>query len=113
MRNFHDLLRGLPVDNADDALEELAQRIVRQGMGAAAIVFLESAKPFSFIAGQTAIVATPLLGSFIEPMRLERYAGLFGNRDFVERLIRRIEELEDQTAATRGNPPARGESEGK
>ena len=36
----------------------------------------------------------PFVGGFIEPMRLEKYASLLGNRDFIERLIRRIEELE-------------------
>ena len=99
--------QDLPVEDEDAALEELAQRIVNEGMGAAAIVFLESAKPFGFIAGQTAIAATPLLGSFIEPMRLERYANLLSNRDFLERLIRRIEELEDQ----KGKAPKKGETQ--
>lgn len=105
MANMRDWLRNLPVEDENAALEEIAQRIIRAGLGAAAIVFLESAKPFGFIAGQTAIAATPLLGGFIEPLRLERYAGLFGNRDFIERLIRRIEELEDR----KGQEAAEGE----
>lgn len=102
---FRDLgrwLHDLPVEDEDAALEEIAQRVVREGMGAAAIVFLESSKPISFLTGQAALVATPLLGSFIEPLRLERYADLFSRRDFIERLIRRIEELE----SARGRKPA-------
>ncbi len=96
---FRDLgrwLHDLPVEDEDAALEEIAQRVVREGMGAAAIVFLESSKPISFLGGQAALVATPLLGSFIDPLRLERYADLFSRRDFIERLIQRIEELESE-----------------
>ena len=94
LRSWQKLVKDLPLENEDAALEELARRIVREKMGTAAIAFLESSKPVSFLAGQAAIFATPLLGGFIEPMRLERYAELFGKRDFIERLIRRIEELD-------------------
>jgi hypothetical protein len=39
-------------------------------------------------------------------MRLEKYAGLLSNRDFIERLIARIEELEAESA---GKHPESGE----
>ena len=104
LRRLRELMRDIPVDDEESAIEKIAQRVVREGMGAAAIVFLESTKPVSFIAGQAAIFATPFIGGFIEPMRLERYAELFGRRDFVERLIRRIEELEDERSAGKRKP---------
>jgi len=100
-RNFRDLLHNVNIDDEEAALEEIAQRVVREGMGSAAIAFFESVKPIGFITGQAAIAATPLLGAFIEPMRLERYADLLGNRDFVERLIQRIETLEAEQAGER------------
>lgn len=108
LRNLRDLFRNLSTENEDEALEEIAQRVVREGMGTAAILFLESSKPMGFLAGQAAIAATPLLGGFIEPMRLEGYASLLGNRDSVERLIRRIEELEADRA---GNKRKKGETD--
>lgn len=110
LRYLMNLLRNLPVEDDDAALEEVAQRVVQEGMGTAAIVFLESSKPISFLTGQAAIAATPILGGFIEPMRLERYADLFSNRDFIERLIQRIEELENARA---GTPKPKGESKPK
>lgn len=91
---MRDLLTKLPVDDEHAAIEEAANKIVRQGMGPAAILFLETSKPLGFLAGQTALMATPLLAGFIEPMRLEKYAGLMSNRTFIERLIQRIEEIE-------------------
>ncbi|MHB9025604.1 MAG: hypothetical protein ACYC7E_15785 [Armatimonadota bacterium] len=98
---LRDIFSNLPLDDEDVALEEIAQRVVREGLGAPMIVFLESSKPLGFIGSQAAIAATPLVGGFIEPMRLERYANLFANRDFIERLIQRIEELENERAGTR------------
>lgn len=107
---WQELLRNIPLDDEDAAVEEIAQRVVREGMGTAVILFLESSKPVSFLAGQAAIVATSLLGGFIEPMRLERYADLFSDRRFIERLILRIEDLENARAGTRKTD---GESKGK
>jgi hypothetical protein len=93
-RFMHDMLQHVPLDNPDEVIEEIATRVVREKMTAPAIVFLESIKPISFLGGQAAIVATPLLGGVIEPMRLERYADYFSDRTFIEHLIRRIEELD-------------------
>jgi hypothetical protein len=109
-RTIKELLIDLPVEDEDAALEDIAQRLVRQGVGSAAIVLFESLKPVSFLGGQAAIMTTPFLGGFIEPRRLERYATLFGNRAFLERLIQRIEALE---AAHEGTAPAKGESSRK
>ena len=97
-RMMRDLFTKLPVDDEDAAIEDAAQQVVREGLGSAAILFLETSKPLGFLAGQTTLMATPLLGGFIEPMRLEKYAGMMSNRDFIERLIRRIEELEAERA---------------
>jgi len=104
-RRLQQLFQSVPLEDEDAAVEEIAQRVVREGMGAAAIIFLETSKPVSFLAGQAAIFATPLVGGFIEPMRLERYADLFSRRDFVERVIRRIEELENERAAGKSPQP--------
>ncbi len=93
-RFLHDLMRNVPLERPEEVIEEIATRIVREKMTAPAIVFLESMKPISFLGGQAAIAATPLLGGLIEPMRLERYADYFSDRAFIERLIRRIEELD-------------------
>jgi len=104
-RRLEHLFQSVPLDDEDAAVEEIARRVVAEGMGAAAILFLETSKPISFLAGQAAIFATPLVGGFIEPMRLERYADLFSRRDFVERVIRRIEDLENERAAGKKTPP--------
>jgi len=104
LRRLQELFSDIPEMDDQAAIEEIAQRAVREGIGSAMIIFLESSKPVSFLAGQAAIFATPLIGGFIDPMRLERYADLFSRRDVMERLIRRIEELEDARAKKRRAP---------
>ncbi len=101
LKKWREMLQNMPVEDEEAALEEIAQRVVKDGMGSAAIVFLETSKPISFITGQAALAATPILGGFIEPMRLEKYTTLLTNRRFIERLIQRIEELEDEQAGFR------------
>lgn len=101
MRKWRELFQRISPTEPDTALEEIAQQVVRDRMSTAAIAFLESVKPMTFLAGQSAILATPILGGFIEPMKLEKYADLFSDRDFIERLIIRIEELEAEQAGAR------------
>ena len=110
LHRLTELFNTVPLDDEDAAIEEIAQRLVAEGMGSPAIVFLESSKPVSFIAGQAALAATPLIGGFLEPMRLEKYAELFSRRAFIERLIQRIEVLESARA---GDAPVRGETKAK
>jgi len=110
LRYLHDLMQQAPLDDEAVLIEDIAQRTVREGMGTAAVVMLESMKPMAFIGSQAAIAATPLLGSFIAPVRLERFAHYFSNRVFVERVIARIEELEDARRVTSaGEPPVQDE----
>lgn len=98
MRDMYHVLRTLPLDDTEATLEAVAQHVVKDGFSSAAIIFLESMKPLGFLTGQATICAIPVLGSFVEPMRLERYASLFSDRLFIERLIRRIEELDTAQA---------------
>lgn len=101
LKKWRAMLENIPLDDEEAALEDIAQRVVKDDMGAAVIIMLETSKPISFLTGQLTLAATPVLGGFIEPMRLEKYTTLLTNRRFIERLIQRIEELEDEQAGIR------------
>lgn len=101
---LRELIQNVSLDDEEAALEQIAQRVVDQGMGAAAIVMLETAKPMGFLGGQAAIMATPLLGGFVPPERIERYAELFSDRQFIERLVNRVEAMEAERAGDRPEP---------
>lgn len=87
-------------------LERIAQEVVRRGMSAPAVLFLELNKPLSFIASQSLIVLTPFLAPLVGLDKVHRYSQLLEKRENVERLIERIEQLEhekqqEQSHATR------------
>ncbi len=99
-----EVFRTLTVDDPDAALEEVAQGIVAQGLAGPAVVMLEASAPLAFLNGPAAVVATPFLGAFVEPMRLQRMSSLFADRAWVRRLAARVEEL--GAAPRRTSPPA-------
>lgn len=73
-------------------IDNIAKVIVDKGLEAPAIMFLETAKPLSFIASQLAIV---VLGPFLRLFEMEgpRYTGLFMKKENVSRIVERIDEL--------------------
>ncbi|GBC95805.1 hypothetical protein HRbin16_01602 [bacterium HR16] len=89
-------------EERDAILERIAQGIVRRGMAAPAVLFLELNKPLSFVASQSLIVLTPFLAPFVGIDNVHRYSRLLERRENVERLIERIEQLEHE----RGQEPS-------
>jgi hypothetical protein len=68
------------------SVDQLARRISRWNLAVPAIVFLEVAKPFSFIAGQCLHVCQPLLSTFFDGPRVTKYAELLADRSNLEYL---------------------------
>jgi len=103
LRHWDDELTD---EQRDAILERIAQGIVRRGMAAPAVLFLELNKPLSFVASQSLVVLTPFLAPFVGVENVHRYSRLLEKRENVERLIDRIEQLEherqqEQSDATR------------
>ena len=103
LRHWEDELTD---EQRDAILERIAQGIVRRGMAAPAVLFLELNKPLSFVASQSLVVLTPFLAPFVGVENVHRYSRLLEKRENVERLIDRIEQLEyerqqEQSDATR------------
>lgn len=71
-------------------IEALAQRIERAGLVAPAILFLESHKPFAFLASQLLWMADPLV-SLITQEGTGPLADLLESPAAVERLLTRLE----------------------
>lgn len=74
-------------------IEEIARKIVDRGLEAPVIFFLEMNKPISRLMGQSVLLTVPFLAPFLGLDRIEKYATLLQEREKVERLIERIEEL--------------------
>jgi len=76
--------------------ERLARRIVELQLAPAAIFFLESSKPLSFIASQALIVLEPIVQTVFNLTDYATFRKGLERRENVELLIRRVESLEDE-----------------
>jgi hypothetical protein len=73
-------------------IDNIARIVVDNGLEAPAVMFLEAAKPLSFIGSQLAILALGPLQWLFE-LEGPKYTGLFMKRENVGKIIDRIEEL--------------------
>jgi len=82
----------LTPEREEQLIDKIAKTVVDRHMEAPTILFLESVKPLSFVAGQIGTVylspLTSLLGSWSE-----EGLALLRKRENAERLLRKIEEL--------------------
>jgi len=83
----------LSPQDRDRMIEELARKIVNKGLETPAILFLEMHKPVAFVASQSLLMAGPFLAPLFGIEGVNRYSRLLGDRDNVELLIRRIEDI--------------------
>jgi len=78
-----------PEDRA--LIERLADAIVRRGMSAPAILFLESVLPLNYVASQALTFLQPFLSVCFNPADCERVARLLERRRTLELLVNAIE----------------------
>jgi len=84
----------LTPERAKQLIEKLAVWAVEHGLETPAVLFLESMKPLSFVGSQFFLMyGVPYLGLVLDERTTSEYGLLFENRENVEALIRRIEEL--------------------
>ena len=88
-----DLDRDPTAEERDALIEKIAGGVHRKHMETAAVLFLELHKPLAFIGSQALIVGSPFVGPFVGIENVHRVSKLLTERDNIERLIQRIEEL--------------------
>lgn len=86
----------------DAFIEAVARRVVQMRLEAPAIFFLEMHKPLAFVAGQALLVTSPVLAPFFGIDKVEQASEIMSDRENVERLIRRIEELAEEVRGSKG-----------
>ncbi|MEN6371033.1 MAG: hypothetical protein ABFD64_03385 [Armatimonadota bacterium] len=83
-------------EEAQQLAEEVAAMIVKRRLETPAVLFLEMHKPLSFIASQGMIVAMPFLAPLLGPEKVSKFSRFLRERENIERLIQRIEELSEE-----------------
>lgn len=91
-------------------IEKLAHEIVKRRLSAPAILMLILNRPLAFIGSQTAIVFSPFLAPFLGFDKIDIYSQLMSDRENWDRLIERIEELEEARRSSPRKPKAEGET---
>lgn len=81
-------------ERLNQMMEKIAQRINRHGLTLPAIMLLEMHKPLAGVGGALIQVAAPGLDWIFGEANTEDLATLFGDREQVERLLSRLEELD-------------------
>jgi len=86
-----------PAEMSDEQLlDAVAGRLVRMRLGVAAVFFLESVKPLSFVGSQALVFLQPFVEAFLSVGSYRRFAHLMEDRKNLERLIQRVEALDEE-----------------
>jgi hypothetical protein len=83
-----------PLPEHKEVMDRFARKIVDWRMTAPAILFLESAKPLSFLGNQALIFFQPIVQSIFNFKTYDEVAEILEDRDNLEYLLCRLEELE-------------------
>ena len=83
----------LTAERRDEIMEKVAGAVTRRRLEAPAVALLEMHKPLATIGSTLVMLLTPLAAPFVTWRRCDELAYFLMDRDNVERLIRRIEEL--------------------
>ena len=99
-----------PLPEHKKVMDRFAQKIIDWRMVAPAILFIESAKPLSFLGNQALIFFQPMVQSIFNFKTYDEVAEILEDRDNLEYLLSRIEKLEaERTKAEREEKKRRRE----
>lgn len=79
-----------------ELLEKVARRVVELRVSAMAIFLLEATKPLSFLGSQLLVFFNPIIQPVFNFRDYEEVTEMIENRDNIEFLIQRIEELQEE-----------------
>jgi hypothetical protein len=89
---------GLTSEEEDKKLiDAVAARVVRMGLAVPAIFFLESTKPLSYVGSQVLVFLEPFVKSVLTVASYDRFVALLEDRRNIEKLLRRIEDMDEET----------------
>jgi len=84
----------LSPERKQELIDRIAKEIVKRGLETPAIMFLETFKPLSWVGAELSIVyVMPFVKAYIDSPIVDEIVALFHDREAVEQLIKRIEEL--------------------
>lgn len=90
-------IRDIEPKIIEEFINKIAKKIVELKLSVPAIFFLESIKPLSFIGSQALVFFRPIiLAVFNIPNAYDIFIRIMEDRENVEKLIQKIEQLEEE-----------------
>ena len=86
----------LSEERKQELIDAMARFVVERGLASPAVLFLELHRPLAFVGSQAGIVFSPFLVALFGFQRVDEYTQLMSERENWDRLIERIEELEEE-----------------
>ena len=83
-------------ERAKELIEKVATFFAERRMGAPALLFLESMRPLSFLGSQIMYFLAPFANVLFRGNEFEEFAAILNDRDNVQLLIQRIDELDEK-----------------
>lgn len=85
-----------PTEDQKRVVERLASEVVRRGLTAPALLFLESSRPLNYIGSQLLVFCAPFAEIIFKPADYRALTTFLEHRGSVEYTCRRIEALDQQ-----------------
>ena len=93
----------------EELIERIAREVVDRRLAAPTTFLLESSKPLTFIASQGLFALGPFVDAALDVPSYERFCEMIEKRENVEKLLQRIEALEEErlgrASAKKDQPP--------
>ena len=99
-----DLETPLTPDQRQEIVDSVARKVVGRRLETPALLLLEMNKPLSFIASQALLCAMPLVGPIVGAERIAGLSKLLNDRENIDALMSRIEELAAERDARHSRP---------
>ena len=80
-------------EERDRIIEKAAQEIVKRGLTAPALLFIEMAKPINFLGSQLLVAVDPFVSSILSSGDYRKFSILMEDDENMERLLQAIERL--------------------
>ncbi len=93
-----DRAEDRPLAEHKEVMDRFARKIIDWRMTAPAILFLESAKPLSFLGNQALVFFQPIVQAIFNFKTYDEVVEILEDRDNLEYLLSRLEELEAERA---------------
>lgn len=91
-----DLIVEISPQRAAELIEKISRYIVERHMAPAAIMGIESLKPLHSISSQFMYFVLPVAEILFDSKGYQEFAALLDNDEYVNMLVRRIDELDEE-----------------